>query len=162
MCSIAEFPARTEHLWLNPAIAFPIAAVLLTLGGTISAHAQMVGGHGRRQKNQQQTSTTLPAPTTPESASDAVSQLLPGAIFCSSDSDLVEYQKAVVIGFGSPLDQIPGCHAVQQITGAEILDHDGSSRTQVVTTDDAKQTGWTNSYLPFSVGNGTNAAKHHL
>jgi hypothetical protein len=32
---------------------------------------------------------------------------------------------------------------------AQILDRDGPSRTHVVATDETKQTGWTNNYLPF-------------
>jgi len=159
MCS-TEGWGRTDHLWLNGAIAFPLGVVLLIFIGTISAHAQIAGGHGGRQKTQQQTSKTSAAPTTPESVSDMASQLLPGAILCSSDSDLVKYQKAVTVGFGSPLDQILGCHAVQQATNVEILDHDGSSRTQVVTTDDAQQKGWTNSYLPSSA-TGSDVKKLH-
>ena len=40
-------------------------ALLLLLGAMASAHAQMGGGHGRRQNNQQQTPQQSPAPTTP-------------------------------------------------------------------------------------------------
>src|ERR1700720_3333804 len=40
-------------------------ALLLLLGAMASAHAQIGGGHGRRQNNQQQTPARSPAPTTP-------------------------------------------------------------------------------------------------
>src|ERR1700720_2539563 len=40
-------------------------ALLLLLGAMASAHAQIGGGHGRRQNNQQQTPQRSPAPTTP-------------------------------------------------------------------------------------------------
>jgi hypothetical protein len=30
----------------------------------------------------------------------------------------------------------------------QLLAHDGPSRTQIVTTDESKETWWTNSYLP--------------
>jgi hypothetical protein len=40
-------------------------ALLLLLGAMASAHAQIGGGHGRRQNNQRQTRQQSPAPTTP-------------------------------------------------------------------------------------------------
>jgi hypothetical protein len=129
-------------------------ALLVILGTILPAHGQMGGAHSGRQKNQQQTSKASLTPSPPETLSDTSSQLLPGAILCNSDDDLVKYQAAIADGGASPLDLSPGCRAVQKTTGIEVLDHDGSSRTEVQTTDDAKQTGWTNSYLPSSVTTG--------
>jgi hypothetical protein len=40
-------------------------ALLLLLGAMASAHAQIGGGHGRRQNNQLQTRHQSPPPTTP-------------------------------------------------------------------------------------------------
>ena len=52
--------ARARLPWCGLAIA-----LLLLLSAMASAHAQIGGGHGRRQNNQQQTPQQSPAPTTP-------------------------------------------------------------------------------------------------
>ena len=52
--------ARARLPWRGLAMA-----LLLLLGAMASAHAQIGGGHGRRQNNQQQTPPRSPAPTTP-------------------------------------------------------------------------------------------------
>ena len=52
--------ARARLLWRGLA-----RALLLLLCAMASAHAQIGGGHGRRQNNQQQTPQRSPAPTTP-------------------------------------------------------------------------------------------------
>lgn len=130
-------------------------ALLLILCTPLPVHGQMAGGHSGRQKNQQQTSKTSPAPKPPEDPPvTSSSQLLPGAILCKSDDDLAKYQGAVANGAASPIGLSPGCRAIQKATGIAILDHDGSSRTEVETTDDAQEKGWTNSYLPSSVAAG--------
>ena len=46
------------------------------------------------------------------------------------------------------MGKAPDCHTISRQTGIQILDRDGPSRTQIVTTDESKETGWTNSYLP--------------
>jgi hypothetical protein len=52
--------ARARLPWRGLAMA-----LMLLLGAMASAHAQIGGGHGRRQNNQQQTPQRSPAPTTP-------------------------------------------------------------------------------------------------
>jgi hypothetical protein len=41
-----------------------------------------------------------------------------------------------------------GSHRVVQSNANQRRSRDGPSRTQIVTTDASKETGWTNSYLP--------------
>jgi len=52
---------------------------------------------------------------------------------------------------------------IRKPTGIQILDHDGPSRAQIVTTDESKETGWTNSYRPSTpplpVAKGSGAGK---
>ena len=138
-------------------------ALLLLLGAMASAHAQIGGGHGRRQNNQQQTPQRSPAPTTPF-LPEIWPRLEEGALICKSRDDLVRYQTQ--IGNASSVTtpgQAPDCHTIRKQTGIQILAHDGPSRTQIVTTDESKETWWTNSYLPStpppSVAKGPGAGK---
>jgi hypothetical protein len=59
--------------------------------------------------------------------------------------------------------QAPDCHTIRKQTGILILAHDGPSRNQIITTDDSKETWWTNSYLqstpPPSAAKGPGAGK---
>jgi hypothetical protein len=72
-----------------------------------------------------------------------------GALICKSRDDLVRYQAQIANGpNATPPGQAPDCHTVRKQTGIQILTHDGPSRTQIVTTDESKETWWTNSYLP--------------
>ena len=66
-------------------------ALLLLLGSMASAHAQIGGGHGRRQNNQQQTPQRSPAPTIPF-LPEIWPRLEEGALICKSRDDLVRYQ----------------------------------------------------------------------
>ena len=134
-------------------------AVLLLLGATASAHAQIGGGHGRRQNDQQQ-STTPTTPFLPE----IWPRLEEGALICKSRDDLVRYQTQIAHGSSATTPgQAPDCHTIRKQTGIQILAHDGPSRTQVVTTGESKETWWTNSYLPStpptSVAKGPGAGK---
>jgi len=61
-------------------------ALLLLLGAMASAHAQIGGGHGRRQNNQQQTPQRSPAPTTPF-LPEIWPRLEEGALICESRVD---------------------------------------------------------------------------
>ena len=70
-----------------------VMALLLLLGAMASAHAQIGGGHGRRQNNQQQTPQRSPAPTTPF-LPEIWPRLEEGALICKSRDDLVRYQDA--------------------------------------------------------------------
>jgi len=138
-------------------------ALLLLLGAMASAHAQIGGGHSRRQNNQQQTRQQSPAPTTPF-LPEIWPRLEEGALICKSRDDLVRYQTQIANGSSATTPgQAPDCHTIRKQTGIQLLAHDGPSRTQIVMTDESKETWWTNSYLPStpppSVAKGPGAGK---
>jgi hypothetical protein len=150
--------------WVRPSYRRPAVALMLLFGAMASANAQMGGGHGHRQGDQQQTpqnSQTLPLmPDVPE----IWPRLENGALICKSRDDLVRYQTQLGNGPSTTMaEPASGCHTIQKQTGIQILGHDGPSRTQIATTDDSKETGWTNSYLPStpppSVAKSTRAGK---
>jgi hypothetical protein len=150
-------PARAGLGWRRLAMA-----LLLLLGATASAHAQMPG-HTHTQKDQQQTPQKTPTPDMP-----AVPEIWPrledGALICKSREDLVRYQTQIASGAAdATAGQAADCHTIRKRTGIQILARDGPSRTQIVTTDESKETGWTNSYLPStpppSVAKGSGAGK---
>ena len=125
-------------------------ALMLLLSGVTPSNAQMGGGgHGGRQRNQQQTPQQTPAPPPPAAIPDPWPRLDIGAILCKSRDDLITYQTQVAAspGVAAP-SQASDCLVIQKRTAIQILDRDGPSRTHVVSTDAAKQTGWTNAYLP--------------
>ena len=129
-------------------------AVALVLIATTAAQAQM-GGRGRRQHDQQQqTSTQSALPPGPVVIPEIWPRLDEGAVLCKSRDDLVRYQRLA----GTADNAISGataCRVIQKQMGVQILDHDGPSRTQVVATDDTKESGWTNAYLPSQPPAGT-------
>jgi hypothetical protein len=150
-------PARRP--WRGLAIS-----LLLLLGAMASAHAQIGRGHGGRQKDQQPTPQQSPAPTAPAAVPEPWPRLDAGALLCKSRDDLVRYQTQIADGASAATArQASGCHTIEKQTGIQILDNDGPSRTQIVTTDESKQTGWTNTYLPStpppSVAKGAGAGK---
>jgi hypothetical protein len=117
---------------------------LLLLGAMASADAR-----GGRQTNQQQTPQQSPAPTPPASVPEPWPRLDVGAVLCTSRDDLVKYQTQMANGASvATAGRASGCHTVREQTGIKILDSDGPSRTQIVTTDESKETGWTDAYLP--------------
>jgi hypothetical protein len=123
-------------------------ALLLLLGAMASAHAQIGGGHGRRQNNQLQTRHQSPPPTTPF-LPEIWPRLEEGALICKSRDDLVRYQTQIANSSSATTPaQEPDCHTIRKQTGIQILAHDGPSRTQIVTMDESKETWWTNSHLP--------------
>lgn len=137
-------------------------ALLLLVGAAATAHAQFGGGHGSRQRNQQQTPQQSPAPTPPAAAPEPWPRLDAGALLCKSRDALLGYQTQLAKGANAAAAaQASDCHTILKQTGIQILDRDGASRTQIVTTDEAKETGWTNTYLPStppaSVANDTGA-----
>jgi hypothetical protein len=72
-----------------------------------------------------------------------------GAILCKSRDDLVNYQKQVAAGAGGAgTGQKPDCRVVEESMAIHILDREGVARTEVAATGVAKQTGWTDAYLP--------------
>jgi hypothetical protein len=150
-------PARRP--WRGLAIS-----LLLLLGAMASAHAQIGRGHGGRQKDQQPTPQQSPAPTAPAAVPEPWPRLDAGALLCRSRDDLVRYQTQIADGASAATArQASGCHTIEKQTGIQILDNDGPSRTQIVTTDESKETWWTNSYLPStpppSVAKGPGAGK---
>jgi hypothetical protein len=130
--------------------------LIVLLGGVASSQAQM-GGHGQRQGQQQK----APPPGTPlpKAAPDSVPglRLESGAILCKSRDDLVGYQ-AKMGGDAGPSARTPDCRILRRAMPIEVLDQDGPSRSQVVSTDAAKETGWTNSYLPSARAPGAGGA----
>jgi len=69
-----------------------------------------------------------------------------------SHDDLVRYQTQVADGASAATARkVSDCRAIAKLTGIQILDSDGPSRTQVVTTDESKQSGWTDTYLPSTI-----------
>ena len=129
-------------------------ALALLLVGVAASYAQMGGGqmgggHGGRQKNQQQANQQSAAPSAPTALPQAWPRLDTGAILCKSRDDLVRRQTQIAAGPGVAVSgPAPDCSIVQKQTGIQILDRDGPSRTRVVLTDQTKQTGWTDTYLP--------------
>jgi hypothetical protein len=113
------------------------------MGGGMIGGGMTGGGQGRnrhQQQNSQPTPVLAPLPV--------VKQVWPrldsGAILCKTRDDLLRHQiDSGAASAGPP----PDCHLIRKLTPIQILDRDGPSHTHVVTTDDAKQTGWTNAYL---------------
>jgi hypothetical protein len=104
----------------------------------------MGGGHGGRHRNQQQNGQPPPALAPLPVVKEPWPRLDSGAILCKSRDDLLRYQTGSGAVSTGPA---PDCHVIRQRTAIQILDRDGPSRAHVATTDDAKQTGWTNAYL---------------
>jgi hypothetical protein len=144
-CTPPGNAARAGPPWRRHAMA-----LMLLLGATASAHAQFGGGHGHRQRDQQQTPQKSKAPTPLPALPEIWPRLEGGALICKSRDDLVRYQAQIAnaASAATTAGQASDCHTVSKQTGIQILDHDGPSRTQIVTTDESKETGWTNSYLP--------------
>jgi|ERR1700722_4415481 hypothetical protein len=127
-------------------------ALMLLVGGISSSNAQMMspggatgspmsGGRGGHHQGQQQGSQSAPVLAPIPVVKEPWPRLDSGAIFCKSRDDLLRLQDTASTG------PAPACHVIRQRTAIQILDRDGPSRTHVVTTDDAKQAGWTNAYL---------------
>jgi hypothetical protein len=113
------------------------------------AHAQISGSPGGRKKNQEQTPKPSPATTSPVPVVQPRPRLEVGAVLCRSRDDLVKYQTRIADGANpTTREQTPSCNRISKQVGIQILDRDGPSRSQIVTTDESKQTGWTNAYLP--------------
>jgi hypothetical protein len=144
---------------------------LLLFGAMASAHAQTGRGHGGRQQDRQETppqtqqkTPAPPAPATPAAVPEPSPRLDVGALLCKSRDDLVKYQTQIADGASAATaGRVSGCHTIGKQTGVQILDSDGPSRTEIVTMDESKQTGWTNSYLPSTpaptVSKGAGAGK---
>lgn len=122
--------------------------LLLLFGAALPADAQLGGGRGDRQGNDQQapqkTGKPDPVPIVPE----PWPRLDVGAILCKSREDLVRYQMKLAGDPAAVPGPAPDCRVVRKQTAIQILHRDGPSRTEVVSTDAAKETGWTNTYLP--------------
>ncbi|MGO8916353.1 MAG: hypothetical protein ACLQJR_10635 [Stellaceae bacterium] len=140
---------RSPRRWVGLMVA-----LIALLAGVASAQAQMPGGRGANQpggsqQGNQQRAPQSPAPAPVKIVPEPWPRLDVGAILCKSRDDLVRYQ--MKIG-GDPAAAAPGpapdCQVIRKQIAIQILDRDGPSRTQIVSTDAAKQTGWTNTYLP--------------
>lgn len=131
-----------------------LALTLLLLVGAAPAAEAQYGGNRYSRPQQQPTATPQPAPQPvkpkePEAVPEPWPRLEAGALFCKSRDDLVKYQTKIADGANAATaEQSVDCHKLRKQTGIQILDHDGPSRTQVVTTEKSKETGWTNTYLP--------------
>jgi hypothetical protein len=134
-----------------------VMGLILPLGFLASAHAQisltpgdpfMGTGRGGRHGNAQENNKTSPHIADLPPVKEPWPRLDTGAVLCKSRDDLLRYQARAVAG--SDAGPAADCHAIRQRTPIQILDRDGLSRTHVVSTDDAKQTGWTNAYLPIT------------
>ena len=150
--------AQADRRWRR------LVIVLLLLGATGSANAQTGGGHSGRQRNQPQTPQQSVTPTPPQGVPEPWPRLDVGALLCKSRDDLIKYQTLIADGASAATAiQAADCHTVEKQTGIQLLDTDGLSRTHIVTTDDSKETGWTNAYLPStppaSVAHATNPGK---
>jgi hypothetical protein len=128
--------------------------LLLLLGAAPAVEAQAIGGdrYSRPQQPQPRDEPQpppIPNPKEHEAVPEPWPRLEVGALLCKSRDDLVKYQTKIADGANAATaEQSLDCHKLRKQTGIQILDHDGPSRTQVVTTDKAKETGWTNTYLP--------------
>jgi len=131
------------------------AGLILLLGFVASANAQMslspidpYMGAGRGGSRGESRQTGKPAPHIADlpPVKEPWPRLDTGAVLCRSRDDLLRYQARAVAS--SDGGAAPDCHAIRQRTPIQILDRDGPSHTHVVATGDAKQTGWTNAYLP--------------
>ena len=147
-CRSSGNAASARRPWRRLAMA-----LVLLLGAMAAAQAQIGRGHGGRQKDQQQTPQQSPqqspAPTPPAAVPEPWPRLDVGAILCKSRDDLVKYQTQIADGASAATaGRTSGCHAIGKQTGIQILDSDGPSRTQIVTTGESKEAGWTNTYLP--------------
>ncbi len=126
----------------------------LLLVGVASSNAQMGGGqmgggHDGRQNHRQQATQQSAAPPPPTAVPEQWPRLDIGAILCKSRNDLFRRQMRIAAGPGVAVSgPAPDCFVIQKQTGIQVLDRDGPSRTHVGLTDQAKQTGWTDTYLP--------------
>jgi len=131
-----------------------LALTLLLLQGVAPvAEAQIGGDRYSRPQQPQPRDEPQPPPIPNAKQREAVPEPWPrlevGALLCKSRDDLVKYQTRIADGANAATaEQSLDCHKLRKQTGIQILDHDGPSRTEVVTTDKVKVTGWTNTYLP--------------
>jgi hypothetical protein len=146
---------------LNTSRVWKAAMVMvLLLTAIASAHAQSrpggsfgggrnPGGGGRQNSSSDSAPPPLPSdlpPPPPAPPSVVWPWLEDGAILCASRDDLYKFQTLPANSRAS--DESLACHSVLKKTGIRIIGRDGPSRSQVVTTDAAKEAGWTNAFLP--------------
>jgi hypothetical protein len=128
-----------------------VIALLVLLSAVASSQAQLGNPNTRQRDNNQSGNQQPPSQSSPKPTIVIVPELWPrldvGALLCTSRDDLVKYQMKIA-GDPVPAGPAPDCRTIRKQTAIKILDRDGPSRTQIVTTDAAKQTGWTNTYLP--------------
>lgn len=136
---------------LSPRLWRSLVIALITLLCAVTSSEAQLGNPQTRQRDNNQQTSPSPSQSSPKPTPVIIPELWPrldtGALLCTSRDDLVRYQKKIA-GDPVPAGPAPDCRTVRKPTGIQILDRDGPSRTQIVTTDAAKQTGWTNTYLP--------------
>jgi hypothetical protein len=130
-----------------------VTLVSLVLAASISnAYAQMGGGGGGgrgRRSSQQPTQSSQPSQPPPLVTLDQVwPRLDPGAVFCQTQDDMTRYQAKLAGGQAAQSAKPPNCRMILTTTAIKILEREGPAMTKVALSDDTKQVGWTNNYLP--------------
>jgi hypothetical protein len=128
---------------LSQSVALPAFA---QLGGAPAGSGQpgLMHQRGTRGGNSNANpSTAAPTPLKPQQ--EAWPRLEPGAMLCTSEDALMEYQQAVEAASGAPPPMPAGCSRMTQRTGVTIAKRDGPSRTQVKAPSGI---GWTDAWLP--------------
>jgi hypothetical protein len=110
--------------------------------------AQMPGGGGHRGQRSQQQQPTTPQPPPLPNLPEVWPRLDPGSVLCETRDDLSGYQAHLAGESNYPAGVPPKCRMIQQPVGITILERDGPSQTKVMLSGAAKETGWTNVYLP--------------
>jgi hypothetical protein len=129
--------------------AAPVMAQSFGNGSGDDSSGSGMGHHQRRhgQSNGQAQQAAAPPPLPVVKA--PWPRLDSGAILCKSRDDLITYQKQVAAGAGGAGGgQKPDCHVVEEPVAIQILNREGLARTEVAVTGAAKQSGWTDAYLP--------------
>jgi hypothetical protein len=108
-----------------------------------------MGHHQRRRGPSNGQAQQVAAPPQLQVVKAPWPRLDSGAILCKSRDDLIRYQKQAAAGAGGAgTGPEPDCRVVEAPMAIQILNREGVARTEVAVTGAAKQTGWTDAYLP--------------
>jgi hypothetical protein len=110
--------------------------------------AQISGGGGARHRAQQSQQQTAPQPPPLPNLREVWPRLDSGAVLCETRDDLTSYQARLAGGSNYRAGVAPKCRMIQDPIGITILEREGLSQTKVMLAGAAKETGWTNVYLP--------------
>jgi hypothetical protein len=147
-CSAQDGFASQERV--TRAIAFALVALAFSVS-TSSSYAQMGGfggGHGKRSSQQQTQSLPSPRPTPPVKVPEVWPRLDPGAVFCQTQDDLARYQAKLAGAQAAQSTEPLKCRMIIKTTAIKVLERSGLAQTKVALSNDSKQVGWTNNYLP--------------